>query len=234
MGRSETGAGFDGAAAVTRSLLGYGVVAGAFYLTVGVVLALTREGFSFADHPLSVLMLGEGGWMQRANLVLSGLMVVAAAVGIARALRGSPHARRAGTWLVVHGAALVLSGVFAPDPVAGFPPGTAVGDEASLTGVLHLAFGALGFVAIAAAAVVLAGWLAATSAKRWARASRATAGVIVVAFVAGAALATQPVGIALLWLAVVAGWAWLAAASIVTYRTVPHPDLHRRQQPNPA
>src|SRR5690606_21092868 len=113
--------------------------------------ALTREGFSFADHPLSVLMLGEGGWMQRTNLVLSGLMVVAAAVGFARALRGSPHARRAGTWLVVHGAALVLSGVFAPDPVAGFPPGTAVGDEASLTGVLHLAFGALGFVAIAVA-----------------------------------------------------------------------------------
>jgi hypothetical protein len=31
--------GFDMGAAVTRSLLGYGVVAGAFYLVVGLVLA---------------------------------------------------------------------------------------------------------------------------------------------------------------------------------------------------
>src|SRR5690606_16609679 len=47
------GVSFDGAAAVTRSLLGYGVVAGVFYLVVGVVLGMTREGFDFGRHPLS-------------------------------------------------------------------------------------------------------------------------------------------------------------------------------------
>lgn len=53
--------GFDSAAAVTRSLLGWGVVAGPFYLVVGLVLALTRPGFDLSRHQLSLLMLGDGG-----------------------------------------------------------------------------------------------------------------------------------------------------------------------------
>ena len=41
--------GFDRGAAVTRSLLGYGVLAGPFYLVVGLVQALVRDGFSSRD-----------------------------------------------------------------------------------------------------------------------------------------------------------------------------------------
>lgn len=37
-------------------------------------------------------------------------------------------------------------------------------------------------------------------------------------------LATSAAGVALLWVAVVASYAWLAAASVVLYRRVPHPD----------
>jgi hypothetical protein len=232
MGRAKRGEGFDGAAAITRSLLGYGVLAGAFYLAVGTALALTRTGFSFADHPLSALMLGEHGWMQRANIVLTGAMVLAAAVGFARALRGSSASQLAGVLLVVYGGCLVLSGVFPPDPMAGFPPG-ATGDQATLSGVLHLAFGGIGFLALAATAIVLAGWFTTVGLDAWATRSRIAAVLIVLSFLSGAALATRPMGIALLWLAVVSGWVWLAGASIATYQTVPHPDAHRREA-NPA
>jgi hypothetical protein len=227
MGGSKRGEGFDGAAAVTRSLLGYGVLAGVFYLAVGLALALTREAFSFADHPLSILMLGDRGWMQRANIMITGVMVMAAAVGFARALRGSSTARTVGALVITYGVCLVLSGVFVPDPVAGFPPG-AVGDEATLSGILHLAFGGVGFLVLAASAFALAGWFATRELAGWARRSRIAAVVIVLAFLGGAALASQPIGIALLWLAVVTGWAWLAGASIAAYRTVPHPDADRR------
>ena len=68
-------------AAVTRSLLGYGVLAGPFYLALGVAQGLIRDGFSFARHPLSVLANGPGGWVQSANLAVSALMVLAAVVG---------------------------------------------------------------------------------------------------------------------------------------------------------
>jgi hypothetical protein len=61
-----------------------------------------------------------------------------------------------------------------------------------------------------------------------ARTCRASAAVVVLGFLGGAALATRPVGVGLLWLAVVAGWGWLAVTSVGLYRTVPHPDPDRR------
>jgi hypothetical protein len=48
-------------AAVPRSLLGCGVLAGPFYLVVGLAQAFLRDGFVFARHPLSVLTNGPGG-----------------------------------------------------------------------------------------------------------------------------------------------------------------------------
>ena len=59
-------------AAVTRSLLGYGVVVGPLYLVAGVAQGLLRPGFSFARHPLSVLANGDYGWVQTANFAISG------------------------------------------------------------------------------------------------------------------------------------------------------------------
>ncbi len=229
MGDGRRAEGFDGAAAVTRSLLGYGVLAGAFYLVVGIALALTRDGFDLSRHALSLLTLGEQGWMQRANLAVSGAMTAAAAVGFARALAPSAVARRTGILLGVYAAALVASGIFLPDPMGGFPPGAAT--EASTAGILHLVAGGVGFVALTAAALTVATWLLGRGARRAAVWSYVAAATVVGGFVAGGALATSGVGVALLWLAVVAGWAWLAAASIVVYRTVPHPDAERRRAP---
>lgn len=227
-GTSEQ-AGFDSAAAITRSLLGWGVVAGIFYLAVGIVLALTRDGFDITRHPLSLLMLGDLGWIQALNLILSGIMTIAAAVGFARAMRWPGLA---GLLIGGYGTCLVASGIFPPDPIAGFPKGAAPG-EASTGGILHLAFGGIGFLLLAAAAFVVAAWCRRRSEAGWATYSSASGSIVIAGFVGGAALSTQAIGIGLLWIAVVAGWSWLAAASIHIYRTVPHPDLHRRA-PAPA
>jgi hypothetical protein len=218
--------GFDTAAAVTRSLLGWGVVAGPWYLLVGTVLAVTRAGFDLTRHQLSLLMLGDGGWMQRTNLIVSGLMTIAAAVGFHRALRGSRAATWAGVLLGVYGVGLLGSGTFPPDPMAGFPVGEP--EEATVNGILHLSFGMVQFLALPAAAVVVAGWFAERGDRGTARYSRLSAAAVVVGFVGGAALSSTAAGVGLLWLAVVAGWAWLLITSLRTYRTVPHPDADRR------
>src|ERR1700754_1219670 len=76
----------DRTAAITRSLLGYGVLAGPFYLVVGLAQALTRSGYAITRHDLSLLANGPLGWIQIADFVLSGLMTVAAGVGMRRAL----------------------------------------------------------------------------------------------------------------------------------------------------
>jgi hypothetical protein len=77
-------------ARVTRSLLGWGIVAGPAYVTAWLTQALTRDGFDLRQHPASVLVNGDLGWIQVANLLLTGLMVLAAAVGVRRALRSGP------------------------------------------------------------------------------------------------------------------------------------------------
>jgi hypothetical protein len=207
--------GFDAGAAVTRSLLGWGVVAGPFYLVFGLVLALTRTGFDLTRHPLSALLLGPGGWLQAVNFILTGIMVAAAAVGFARAPLGR-GGRVAGILLGVYAACLVLSAIFPPDPVAGFPPGVTA--SASTIGILHLAFGGIGFLALGTAALVAGG----------SALLRAAGVVVILGFLGGAALSPGGAGVALLWVAVVVGWAWLAAASVRAYRVVPHPELHRR------
>jgi hypothetical protein len=118
------GAGCDTASSATRSLLAYGVLVGPFYVVVSVAQALGREGFDLGRHSWSLLANGPSGWLQVANLVVSGLMTVAAAAGIRRVLDGAPG----GTWgarlVGGYGVALVVAGVFRADPADGFPAGT--------------------------------------------------------------------------------------------------------------
>ncbi|WP_125777731.1 DUF998 domain-containing protein [Antribacter gilvus] len=213
---------FDTGAAVTRSLLGWGVVAGPFYLVVGLVFALTRPGFDLGRHALSHLMLGEHGWLQTANLALSGLMTLAAAYGFLRAIR-SGRGLALGALTGVYGLCLVLSAIFPPDPVPGFPPGSA-GDTFTTSGILHLLFGALGFAALGAAAITHGLWARRQGDRRRGTLSIVLGILTIVTFFAGAG--TGAVG--LIWIGVVIGWAWLALASAHVYTVVPHPVLSRR------
>ncbi|WP_216656959.1 DUF998 domain-containing protein [Brevibacterium sp. CT2-23B] len=216
--------GLDVRAAVTRSMLGWGVVAGPFYIAFGLILALTRDGFDLTRHSLSLLSLGEGGWLQILNFALTGIMVIVAGWGLLRA--PTDRSRGTGIAVIIAGAALVLAGVFRPDPVADFPPGA----EATATtgGILHLVMGAALFIGLTVAALILAGTFARRGERGRAALSRILGVVVVVAFLAGAALSASPIGVGLLWLAVVAGFAWLLVSCLWVYRIVPHPDLSRR------
>lgn len=110
--------------AVTRSLLGYGVLAGPVYVGVSVAQAVTRDGFDMTRHEWSLLADGLAGWVQVANFIVTGLMVTAAAVGYSRAMTNGTSARWAPRLLAAYGVALVGAGVFRADPMNGFPVGT--------------------------------------------------------------------------------------------------------------
>ena len=229
----------DPAARITKSLLGYGVLAGPIYVTVSLVQALTRPGFDLLRHPWSLLGNGDLGWVQITNLILTGLMTVAAAVGLRRAWvgrrgheeawvgrRGHEEALRPGrgaTWtprlLGVYGVSLVSAGVFRADPALGFPPGTPAGPTTvSWHGMLHFASGAVGFACLIAACLVIARRFAAERRPGWARFSRVTgvlflAGFLSVAAGAGAAWANVAFTVA-----IVLVWAWFSAVSVHLYR----------------
>lgn len=113
-GRSDT---------TTTALLTCGLIAGPLYLVVGFAQAFTRDGFSPMHDDLSVLANGPLGWIQVANLILTGALVLACAVGTYRALGGGPGSTWGPRLLGGYGAGLVMAGIFRADPMYGFPPG---------------------------------------------------------------------------------------------------------------
>ena len=116
-----------------------GVVAGPLFLAVLMIQAFTREGFDLSRHPLSLLSLGDLGWIQIANFVVTGALFIACAIGMRRVLRPG----RSGTWaprlVGAFGVGLILAGVFTTDAGAGFPPGAPAGspEQISWHGILH-------------------------------------------------------------------------------------------------
>jgi hypothetical protein len=111
----------DTGAAVTRSLLGWGVVAGPFYVLFGLILAFTRAGFDLTQHALSLLMLGDLGWLQRTNLALTGLMAVVAALGVVRAIRNGRGLAVGVLTAVYGGGPSIKVGVLCHDHLLHFP-----------------------------------------------------------------------------------------------------------------
>ena len=106
---------------VTRSLLGYGVLAGPFYVTTSLAQALAHDGFDLTRHAWSQLAAGPQGWIQMANLVLSGAMVVAFAVGLAPLAAPAAGHR---VWSARTALGLIAAGLLVADP-AGRLPGRA-------------------------------------------------------------------------------------------------------------
>jgi hypothetical protein len=216
----------DRTAAVTRSLLGYGVLAGPFYVVVGLAQALTRGGYDLTRHDLSLLASGPLGWIQIADFVLSGLMTVAAAVGMHRSLRvlGGGRGSVWGPRLVAgYGVGLVGAGVFVADPMNGFPPGTPDGPPAVVTvgGIGHLVLGGLGFLCLIAACLVFAGRFAAEERTGLAWFSRVTGVLFLVAFAGIASGLSTPAVVLGFWAAVIVSWTWLAVVSLDLYRRTP-------------
>lgn len=205
----------------TRALLCCGVLAGPIYIVVGLVQALTREGFDLTRHDLSLLANGSLGWIQITNLVVTGLMTIAAAVGIRRSWRGV----RGGTWapllLGVYGAGLVAAGIFVADPTLGFPPGMPNGPgPVSWHGLLHFVAGGIGFLGLIAACFVVASHFSTDRRPGWAAYSRVTGVVFFAGFVGIASGSGTPATVLGFWIAVIAAWAWLSALSLHLYRHV--------------
>jgi len=211
-------------ASVTRSLLGYGVLAGPFYLALGVGQGLVRDGFSFARHPLSALANGPGGWVQTANFVVSAAMVLAAFAGIARVDAARSRGMRGA--LVVYALGMIAAAFFPTDPIDGFPPGTPLGvpTTMSTSGLVHLIAGAVTFIAMAVACWAGARTMAKRGERGLSRLSLLAGFVVFFGFFGGAAFSSSVGGVAGIWVAVVMGWAWLAIVSRYFYRVSPNPS----------
>jgi hypothetical membrane protein len=195
---------------VTRTLLQCGIVAGPVFVATGLIQSFTIPGFDLTHHYLSQLSSGDLGWIQMANFAVSGVLTIAAAVGVRRALGGGTLGRLAPVLLGGFGVGLVAAGVFVADPAMGFPPGTpdAIPAHQSWHSVMHGVSAILSFAFLVAACFTLGYRFARQRQWGWALYTVATG---VISF--GLPAVPNPWGGVFLFVGAAVAWVWLAALS---------------------
>lgn len=188
--------------------------------------AATRPGYALMRHGPSLLMLGDRGWIEVTNFVVTGVLMLACAVGLRRALvdgRGS----RWGPWLMAaYGIGMICTGVFVTDPQLGFPPGTpedllpGVNVDATWHGNLHTVSVMFMYAALTAACFVFARRFAAEGPGRWWVASLVANGLAAPIVLIVGAFVFQTLSLSSQWFAVAdgiagrviipLGWVWAA------------------------
>ena len=208
------------AARVTKSLLGYGVVAGVVFEAAVLAQGLTRHGFSITHDDASLLSNGPLGWIQIATFLVSGLATIAFAIGAGRALAG----RAGGTWgprlIGIYGAGLLAAGMLRADPADGFGPGAPAGRAAHVSwhAAGHVISASIGFIALIAACFVLARYFSSQRRRGLAWYSRGT-GLFFLAGFAGVASGSSSGAVVLpFYAAVLAAFAWIAVVAVHLYR----------------
>ena len=162
----------------TRAMLAGGLVAGPLFVTVAAAQALTRDGFDLSRHPLSMLSMGDLGWIQIGNFVVTGLLMVAFALGVRRALAPSRGSTWASRLLVGYGMAMVAAGLFVADPWRGFPIGAAEPAQASWHSTAHNVAAGIAFDLAIVACLLLARRFSTEGHRAWAVYTATTAVVV--------------------------------------------------------
>ena len=208
---------------LTGILLLCGAIAGPFFIVVLLIQDYTRPAYDPRLDILSLLSLGDWGWVQMTNFILVGVLDLLYAVGLWRRV----HPGRGGTWgpilMALYGLGLVVVGIFRTDPANGFPPGVPAPTHPSWHGAIHAAGAGVVFLLLGAALLVFVRLFLARKERGWAVYCLASAVLILLIFFSGF---TNAAWLArLLRLAVLIGW---MAASLVAIKLLSAPDT--RQQ----
>ena len=128
----------------TKALLLCGAMAGSFFIVAWFLEGLTRAKYDPMRHPISSLSIGEFGWMQVTNFLITGMLTLALAFGLRRLRQLRSKSIWASILIGVVAIGFLGTGFFVTDPMNGYPPETPVLlVPPTLTGLLHLIFSAL-------------------------------------------------------------------------------------------
>lgn len=209
----------------TKTLLSCGAVGGFGFITVALVTGSLRPDYSALHMPVSMLSLNEGGCVQVANFVITGILMLACAIGVKRAVQSGRASKWGPILIGTYGLCLIGAGVFSTDPSYGYPPGAALGRAVSrsLHGRLHDLTSVIVFAALTAACFVFARRFAARPRGRRFAAYSCASGVAIPAFFVSAAVAWSSnsavsFGGVFQRLSIATGWIWVALLALKLIR----------------
>ncbi|MEV6968779.1 DUF998 domain-containing protein [Hamadaea sp. NPDC051192] len=203
-------------------LLTCGLIAGPLFVLAFVLEGAFRHGYDSMRHPVSSLALGPGGWQQVVNFLICGILTILFAVGLRRSLRPGPGALVGPLLVGLWGLGLIGAGLFATDPVNGYP--TAARGH-SWHGSLHDLLSVAAFAGLAVA-MFFFGYAFARRRSPVRAVYSVVSGVafLVLFFLAGTGFepGSSLVDTAGLWqrLSIVVGWLWVFQLAIRQRRTL--------------
>src|SRR2546430_9764333 len=208
---------------VTRLLIAGGAIGPLLFIVVLLIEGATRPGYSAWHNYGSSLSLGDQGWMQIANFLVCGLLILGFAIGLRQVFQTG----RGSVWgpilLGVFGVSLIVAGLFVTDPSLGYPPGTSSSGPQTLHGTIHGLAGLIAFSSLPIASFVIARRFAGDpNWKGWALYSVVTGVLVVMSFIAATVVSAldesgvfpgSPTGL-LQRIGIIAGWGWVALLAI--------------------
>lgn len=180
-----------------NALLASGAVGPLLFVITFFIDGATRPGYDPWRNFVSQLAVGERGWLQIANFILCGTLVLAGAVDVWR----SPSSRVVAVIIGVLDLGMIGAGIFVVDPGLGYPPGERVLPRPTFHDSAHQLVSLIVFLALGPAPLVVA---------VLARASRAWAAYCLLSGIAVLAFFER--------VSVVAGLAWLSAYFLRLWR----------------
>jgi len=151
-----------------KTFIGCGVIAGPLFTVAWIVEGATRANYHPLQHTISSLSVGDCGWIHIVTFIVTGLLIIAFALGLRRARRHEGAA-----WgpvlIALVGIGLIGSGIFVTDPLNGYPPGTPrIPTERTAHGILHDTFGIPVFLGLPVTCVLFGRRFARSGNRAWA------------------------------------------------------------------
>jgi hypothetical protein len=206
--------------ATDRILLLTGIAAGLMFFIIPTIEVFRRPGFNIERHAISMLSLGEGGWIMKAVFLTCGVLTLMCALGIYMELARGRGGLVVPLLIGAYGAGLLLAGFFDAPAGLGFPPGTP-DDQAPImttSATLHSVGFMVAFSALIVSCFVFALHFLHEQQTIWAAVSLVTGLALPALIGLGVSMIVAP-GIAFYWAAML-GWLWLG----MTVLLLPQPS----------
>ncbi len=211
----------NGISGNTKLLLRCGQAACILFILLFLIQGQLREAYTPLKFPISSLSIGDLGWIQITNFLVSGALVILFSIGFRKAtplLKGSAST----AWLFAAGGiGLFGAGLFSTDPVYGYPVTEPLRlAQFTITGHLHDFFSILVFACLPIACFKMKNRFKESHYKNWeVYTFISVMGMLISFFLAGAGFKQTPglveyagvfqrlsVSFGFIWLAALAGF----------------------------
>ncbi len=133
----------------TKRLLICGPPGCILFTVVFLIQGQLRDDYSPLKFPISSLSIGQYGWIQRANFLISGFLIFLFAIGFRRATPLLKSSLWTSRLIGAAGVGLIGAGLFSSDPVYGYPVTEPISiAQFTITGHLHDFFSIFVFVSL--------------------------------------------------------------------------------------